>query len=73
MILGVTGKVFDDSKVKISRQLTVLINKDIFDKAEDKYKNGQTYHLAFNDCTTFVAADSSLDSSNVRKTDGRDE
>jgi hypothetical protein len=58
MILGVTGKVLNDSKANVSRELTVLINKDVFDKAiavEDKYKNGQTYHLGFKDCTTFVA------------------
>jgi hypothetical protein len=58
MILGVTGKVFDDSKVKISQELTVLVNKDTFDAAivvEDKYKNNQTYRLAFDDCTTFVS------------------
>jgi hypothetical protein len=57
MILGITGRVLDDSKTKISRELTVLINKDVFDNAiavENDYKNGQTYHLAFNDCTTFV-------------------
>lgn len=57
MILGVSGKVFDDSKVKISQEITVLVNKEAFDRAiaiENQYKNGQTYHLGFGDCTTFV-------------------
>jgi hypothetical protein len=57
MILGLSGKVFDDSKVKISQELTVLVNKDVFDLAiaiEEKYQNGHTYHLGFDDCTTFV-------------------
>jgi hypothetical protein len=58
MILGVTGKVIDDSKTKISQELTILVNKDIFDAAiavEDKYKNDKTYRLGFDDCTTFVS------------------
>jgi len=59
MILGINGEVVDDSKQKSSRELTVRLNKDVFDHAmsiEDQYKNGKTYHLGFNDCTTFVAA-----------------
>ena len=42
MILGVSGKVFDDSKVKISQEITVLVNKEAFDRAiaiENQYKN----------------------------------
>lgn len=57
MILGVTGKVLDDSKVKISQELTILVNRDVFDSAisvEAKYKDKGKYHLGFDDCTTFV-------------------
>jgi hypothetical protein len=57
LIFGITGKIFDDSKVKADRQLTVLVNKDIFDQAlavERDYTNEHTYYLGFDDCTTFV-------------------
>jgi hypothetical protein len=57
LIFGITGMVFDDSKVKVDRELTVLVNKDVFDRAiavEQRYQNGHTYHLALDDCTTFV-------------------
>jgi hypothetical protein len=58
MTLGVSGSIDCDSKKKASQELTVILNKDVFDRAvavEEKYKNGETYHLAVNDCTTFVA------------------
>jgi hypothetical protein len=57
MILGVSGRVFDDSKTKVSQELTVLVNADVFGEAikvEDRYQNDHTYRLAFDDCTTFV-------------------
>jgi len=57
LVLGLTGKVFDDSKTKTSHELTVLVNKEIFERAlvvEAQYKTNETYRLGFNDCTTFV-------------------
>ena len=51
------GKIYDDSMEKIEWQLAVQVNRNVFEKArqvEGKYKDGQKYQLAFNDCVTFV-------------------
>ena len=56
LIGGVPGEVLDDSKEKIAKSLTILVNKEIFEQAElveDQY-NDNTYLLLANDCTTFV-------------------
>ncbi|NCB85556.1 MAG: hypothetical protein EOM44_13865 [Bacteroidia bacterium] len=56
LVEGVPGKVIDDSKEEIDKQLIVLVNKNIFDSAlmvEASYSDG-TYRLLSNDCVSFV-------------------
>ena len=57
LVGGTEGKVFDDSKQKIAKQIIVLVNSDVFEaalKVESEYSNG-TYRLLTNDCASFVA------------------
>ncbi|MER9565788.1 hypothetical protein [Mesorhizobium sp. M0571] len=56
---GTTGKVFDDSRERIAKEIIVLVNSDIFAAAQavqSQYETGQTYRLLVNDCVSFVAA-----------------
>lgn len=56
---GTEGKVFDDSKQKIAKELVVLVNSDIFAAAQgiqSQYSTGQTYRLIINDCVSFIEA-----------------
>lgn len=56
---GTDGIVFDDSKVRIAKEIVVLVNSDIFAAAQavqTQYQNGQTYRLLVNDCVSFIEA-----------------
>jgi hypothetical protein len=54
---GADGKVFDDSKEKIAKEIVVIVNRNVFAAAraiQSQYQTGQTYRLIFNDCVSFV-------------------
>jgi hypothetical protein len=56
LIGGAPGKVLDDSREDIAKQVIVLINSDLFQTAlavESQYANA-TYRLGTSDCVSFV-------------------
>lgn len=57
LVIGANGRVVDDSRQQIAKEIVVLVNRDVFDRAvnvESQYRN-ETYRLGRNDCVTFVS------------------
>jgi len=58
-IFGGEGVIVNDSSESIATEITVIVNKDVFEKAtsvKTDFESGKSYWLGWRDCVSFVGS-----------------